>query len=98
MRQDIEAIGLVELNSIAAGIRTCDEMIKVAPVVLIAAMTICPGKYISLVGGEVSAVDSSVKRGIEAGGEFVVDRLFIPHIHSQVFPAIMGTAIISGTS
>ena len=94
MRQDIEAIGLVELNSIAAGIRTCDEMIKVAPVVLIAAMTICPGKYISLVGGEVSAVDSSVKRGIEAGAEFVVDRLFIPHIHPQVFPAIMGTADI----
>jgi microcompartment protein CcmL/EutN len=92
MNENIEAIGLVELNSIAAGITTCDEMVKVAPVVLIAAMTICPGKYISLVGGEVSAVDSSVKRGAEVGAEWVVDRLFIPHIHPQVFPAIMGTA------
>jgi microcompartment protein CcmL/EutN len=92
MNETIEAIGLVELNSIAAGITTCDEMVKVAPVVLIAAMTICPGKYISLVGGEVSAVDSSVKRGAEVGAEWVVDRLFIPHIHSDVFPAIMGTA------
>jgi microcompartment protein CcmL/EutN len=92
MREDIEAIGLVELNSIAAGITTCDEMVKVAPVVLIAAMTICPGKYISLVGGEVSAVDSSVKRGRQVGAQWVVDSLFIPNIHPQVFPAIMGTA------
>jgi microcompartment protein CcmL/EutN len=94
MKEDFEAIGLVELNSIAIGIKTCDEMVKVAPVVLIAAMTICPGKYISLVGGEVSAVDSSVKRGVEVGAEFVVDHLFIPNIHPQVFPAIMGTARI----
>jgi microcompartment protein CcmL/EutN len=92
MKHDIEAIGLVELNSIAAGITTCDEMVKIAPVVLIAAMTICPGKYISLVGGEVSAVESSVKRGREIGAEWVVDDLFIPGIHPQVFPAIMGTA------
>ncbi len=94
MREDIEAIGLVELNSIASGIMTCDEMVKVAPVVLIAAMTICPGKYISLVGGEVSAVESSVKRGREVGAEFMVDSLFIPGVHPQVFPAIMGTAKI----
>jgi microcompartment protein CcmL/EutN len=92
MTPDIEAIGLVELNSIAVGVTTCDEMMKIAPVVLIAAMTICPGKYISLVGGEVSAVESSVRRGRQVGAEWVVDSLFIPRIHPQVFPAIMGTA------
>jgi microcompartment protein CcmL/EutN len=91
MTQRIEAIGLVELNSIAEGIATCDQMIKVAPVTLMLAMTICPGKYISLVGGDVSSVQSSVRRGVETGGAFVVDSLFIPNIHEQVFPAIMGT-------
>ncbi len=90
----IEAIGLVELNSIAAGVQTADEMIKVAPVLLIAAMTICPGKYISLVGGEVSAVESSVKRGKEVGDEWVVDTLFIPNVHPDVFPAITGTVSV----
>jgi microcompartment protein CcmL/EutN len=92
MRQDIEAIGMIELNSIALGIMTADEMMKVAPVILIAAMTICPGKYICLVGGEVSAVESSVRRGKEVGAEFMVDNLFIPRVHPDVFPAIMGTA------
>ncbi|MFZ1948248.1 MAG: BMC domain-containing protein [bacterium] len=87
----IEAIGLVELNSIAQGITTADEMVKIAPVTLMLAMTICPGKYISLVGGDVSSVRSSVGRGVEIGAQFVVDSLFIPNIHEQVFPAIMGT-------
>jgi microcompartment protein CcmL/EutN len=91
MKKDIEAIGLVELNSIAQGITTVDEMVKVAPVTLMLAMTICPGKYISLVGGDVSSVSASVRRGVEIGAEFVVDSLFIPNIHEQVFPAIMGT-------
>jgi microcompartment protein CcmL/EutN len=91
LNQTIEAIGLVELNSIAQGITTADEMVKVAPVTLMLAMTICPGKYIALVGGDVSSVQSSVRRGVEVGAPFVVDSLFIPHIHEQVFPAVMGT-------
>lgn len=91
MNGNIEAIALVELNSIAQGITTCDEMVKVAPVTLMLAMTICPGKYITLVGGEVSAVKSSFTRGVEIGAQFVVDSLFIPNIHEQVFPAVMGT-------
>lgn len=91
MNGNIEAIALVELNSIAQGITTCDEMLKVAPVTLMLAMTICPGKYITLVGGEVSAVTSSFRRGVETGTQFVVDSLLIPNIHEQVFPAVMGT-------
>jgi microcompartment protein CcmL/EutN len=92
MMQHPEAVGLVELNSIAAGFATADEMVKVAPVRLIAAMTICPGKYISLVGGRVSDVRYSVRRGLEVGAQWVVDSLFIPNLHPQVFPAMMGTA------
>jgi microcompartment protein CcmL/EutN len=63
----------------------------VAPVTLMLAMTICPGKYIALVGGDVSSVNSSFRRGVETGAQFVVDSLFIPNIHEQVFPAVMGT-------
>ena len=57
------AIGMVELNSIAVGIETCDFMVKAAQVDLLRASTICPGKYIVIVGGEVSAVQSSMRTG-----------------------------------
>jgi microcompartment protein CcmL/EutN len=88
----IEAIGLVEFNSIAFGIHATDEMVKIAPVELVIAMTICPGKYLSLIVGDVASVDSSVKRGVAVGSDTVVDSLFIPNIDPMVFPAMMGTA------
>jgi microcompartment protein CcmL/EutN len=90
-----DALGALELISIAAGIQTCDEMMKVAPVNLIEAACICPGKYIIFVGGGVSEVDSSVSRGLEVGSESVVDHLFIPNLHRQIFPAISSASKVS---
>ena len=43
------AIGMVELNSIARGIETCDYMVKAAQVDLIRSSTVCPGKYMILI-------------------------------------------------
>ncbi len=50
------AIGLVELNSIAKGIEASDILAKTADVTILVAKTICPGKYIVLIGGSVSNV------------------------------------------
>ena len=46
------AIGMVELNSIARGIETCDYMVKAAQVDLIRSSTVCPGKYMVLIAGD----------------------------------------------
>jgi microcompartment protein CcmL/EutN len=83
------AIGLVELNSIARGIMVMDAMLKKAPVKLIEAMPICPGKYMVLIAGEVAPVESSLKVGLEVGAGYVVDELFLPNVHQQVLPAIL---------
>lgn len=90
-----EAIGLIETVSVAVGIRIVDEMAKAAPVEIIEAAPICPGKYVVLVAGDVSAVESSMKRGTEVGGDVVIDTLLIPNVHPQVFPAILATTQIS---
>jgi microcompartment protein CcmL/EutN len=79
---------MVEWNSIALGIFSADAMLKVAKVELLYANTICPGKYICLVRGEVAAVRSSVEAGKEAGAFAVVDEIIIPNLHPSVFPAI----------
>jgi len=83
------AIGLVELNSIARGIMVCDAMVKKAPIRVVEALPICPGKYMVLIAGEVAPVESSLKVGLEVGGEYVVDDLFLPQVHPQVLPAIL---------
>ncbi len=85
-----EAIALIETISVAVGVRIADEMAKAAPVEILDATAICPGKYMVLVAGDVSAVESALNRGVEIGGNVVVDSLFIPHVHPDVFPAILG--------
>ena len=87
------AIGMIELSSIAEGINTADAMVKAANVELIHASTICPGKYITIVHGEVGAVRAAMSAGQTAAGHYVVDELMIPNIDPQICPAIMMTTV-----
>jgi microcompartment protein CcmL/EutN len=90
-----EAIGLIETISIAVGVRITDEMAKTAPVEILEATAICPGKYMVLIAGAVSPVEDSLRRGVEVGGDVVVDTLLIPYVHRQVFPAILGATDVA---
>lgn len=86
------SIGLIELGSIAAGYEVTDAMLKTADVELILARSICSGKYMVMVRGDVAAVQSSVDFGSRAGGFSVIDTFVIPNVHESVFPAISGSA------
>ena len=82
------AIGMVELNSIAKGIETCDYMVKAAQVELIRSSTVCPGQYLILIAGDTGDVRAAMKEGESRGGECVVDTLLLPNVHPQLIPAI----------
>ncbi len=84
------AIGMVELNSIAKGIEVTDVMLKSANVTLLSAKTLCPGKYLIMVGGDVTAVQQSVKSGEQQAGHMKVDSMVLPNIHPSILPAISG--------
>jgi microcompartment protein CcmL/EutN len=85
------AIGLIELSSIAAGFDVADTMLKAADVELILNRSICSGKYMVLIGGDVAAVASSVQAGGVAGRGSIIDAFIIPNVHASVFPALSGT-------
>ncbi len=89
-RGRLEAIAIIETISIAVGIQITDAMAKMASVEILESTPICPGKYMVLVAGGVSDVESSLKRGIEIGGDVIADTLSIPHVHPDIFPAILG--------
>ncbi len=84
------SIGLIELGSIAAGFQTCDAMLKAADVELVLARSICSGKYMVMVRGDVGAVRASVDAGVNAGGFSIIDSFVIPNVHESIFPAISG--------
>jgi len=81
-------LGALEYSSIAIGIKALDEMVKIAPIKIIDARTICPGKYIIVFSGDVASVEYSFNKGYETGKDFIVDSLFLPMVHKEVIPAI----------
>ncbi|MCK4760810.1 MAG: BMC domain-containing protein [Candidatus Aminicenantes bacterium] len=85
------ALGIIEYKSVARGIYSCDAMAKKAPIRILETHPICPGKYLTIICGEVADVEESLKAGIESGGKMVVSDLFLPYVHRSVIPAIAGT-------
>jgi microcompartment protein CcmL/EutN len=84
------SLGLLELTSIASGFLGCDAMLKAADVDLVLSRSICSGKYMVMVRGDVAAVEAAVASGI-AGTRFsVIDSFVIPNLHETVFPALSG--------
>ena len=84
------ALALIELASIAVGIEAGDAMVKRAPVEVLRAGTIHPGKYLVLVAGEVADVEEALAAGLAVGEPSLVDSVFLPHVHGQVVAALRG--------
>ncbi len=87
------SLGLLELNSIARGIEAGDAMIKTADVRLLKAATVCPGKYIIIISGEVAAVAAAMAAGRSTAKEYLVDDLVIASLDSQVTSALNGCTV-----
>jgi microcompartment protein CcmL/EutN len=85
------AIVLLELESIALGIRVGDAMAKRSPVATLHAGTVHPGRYLVLAGGPVGEVDEARLAGLEAAGSGLLDHLYLPAVHPEVIAALTGT-------
>lgn len=86
----MDSLALLELDSIAQGIATVDEVMKMAHVDLIASVPIDPGKYMILFRGDVGSVEVSFDRGRERAGRYLLDSVLLPHVHESVVPLLTG--------
>jgi microcompartment protein CcmL/EutN len=84
------ALGLLELDSIAAGIAAGDAMAKRAPIEVIRAGTVHPGRYLVLVGGAVADVEEALEAGREDAAASVRDVVFLPNVHPGVVAGMRG--------
>ena len=85
----MNAIGSVEIYSIPKGVLSGDAMLKAANVQLLYAGTVCSGKYVVVVSGDVAEVNASVKAAETEAGVSLIDSLVIPNIDKQVLQAIV---------
>lgn len=86
----MNSLGLIEMTSIAAGMQAADIMLKTANVELILSRTICSGKYMVLIGGDVAEVQSAVDAAANQIDFAVIDTFVIPNVHPDIFPALSG--------
>src|SRR5512134_2360776 len=77
---ELNSIGLLELSSVATGFLAQDAMLKTAPVELLLGRTICSGKYIVAVGGDVAAVGAAVESGAAVSTGSLIESRVIPQV------------------
>ena len=91
MATEIQAVGMIEFNSIAAGIQAADRMFKSAQVEPFMIKSICPGKFIVAVYDDVAAVQTSINAGLTSGSDTLLDHFVIPRINPVIIKAMSGT-------
>ena len=90
------AIGMIEFKTVSAGITAADQMVKTAQVELLEAQTVCPGKYIALIAGDLSAVKAAVERAEQTRADELIDSFVLGNPDESIFPAIYGSGQIDG--
>ena len=87
------ALALVELSSIARGHFVLDAMVKKAPIVVVTARSVSPGKFLVLISGDVASVNESMQVGRELGGDKIVATLELAQVDRHVVDALGGKLI-----
>jgi len=90
-----KAIGMVEYKTVSTGIQAADLMLKTAEVEIIEAQVVCPGKYIVLITGDLSAVHASVEAAKTQYAQQLIDSFVLGNPHESIFSAIYGAAQVS---
>lgn len=84
------AMAIIEFLDIPSGIQATDAMLKKAPIAFLKNGTITRGRYLTVIGGSTGAVEEAFAEGIYWGGNAVLDRVFLPDVHPDVFAAMFG--------
>lgn len=91
----MNAIGLVECKNISKGIVVTDEMLKSAGITLLSSGAVCPGKYVTIVGGELSAIRASVERAEVIAEDGLIDTFVIGNLGKNVLEAVAGSVEVT---
>lgn len=94
MATEINSIGLIELSSVATGMVAEDIILKAGSVKLLLARSICSGKFLIVVAGDVTSVQAALAAGQTAAGASLIERRQIARVHPTVLQAISQTVEI----
>jgi microcompartment protein CcmL/EutN len=90
LKAPLDALALLELDSIARGYRVLDALVKESPVTVVNANVVEPGKFLILFGGGVAEVDAAWAVGVDTAADTLVDKVFLPGVHPRIWTALAG--------
>ncbi len=88
MGTEINSIGLIELSSVATGYLVEDTMLKAGAVRLLLARTICSGKFLIVISGDVTSIQAALQAGAAVAGAALIERRQIARVHPSVLAGI----------
>lgn len=86
-----KALAIIEYSTVASGIRSLDWLTKTADIDIVTAQTVCPGKFMILFYGELSAVHASMQAARLHEPEHEIDRLVLGNPAETLISALYGT-------
>jgi len=89
-----KAIAIVEFTTISTGIKAADMMAKTADIDIVESQAVCPGKYMIVIAGLLSAVNASVDAVKSVFGTKFISGYVLGNPHEGILPAFYGAAKI----
>lgn len=88
-----DALALLEVDSVATGLRTLDALVKRAPVHVLEANLVEPGRFLMLFDGGVAEVGEAFEAGLEQAAEGLVGKMMLPFAHAGLLAGLRGQEV-----
>ena len=90
-----KAIAVIEFTTISTGIAAADKMVKTAEIDLLEAGAVCPGKFLIVAAGALSAVNAAVEAARVAYEDKIISGYILGNPHEGLLAAFYGTTDVS---
>lgn len=80
----------LDLQHVPAGLAALDAVCKEAPVRVLFAGDIDPGRFLLIFAGDLAAVEAALHKGIADAGDALLESLLLPQAHTHLHAALRG--------
>ncbi len=81
----------LDLQHVPAGLAALDAVCKEAPVRVLFAGDIDPGRFLLIFAGDLASVEAALHKGVADAAESLLESLLLPQAHYHLHAALRGT-------
>lgn len=88
-----DAVALLEVDAVATGLRVLDALVKQAPVNVLEANLIEPGRFLLLFDGGVAEVDEAYREAVYVAEGALRGQMMLPFAHPALLAGLRGVEV-----